>query len=91
MTSIELEGTPSKTQAVHDSDPLAIIIYARCLVRGGDEPDEEVDHEEDVEGEVDLLGSVDGPGDAGLHRVAAQSITVQCRVGLFASLPHRCL
>ena len=71
--------------------PLAIIVNARYLVRGSDEPDEEVDHEEDVEGEVDLLGGVDRPGDAGLHCVAAEFITVQSGVGLFASLPHRCL
>ena len=32
------------------------------LVGGGDEPDEEVDHEEDVEGKVDLLKPVLAPG-----------------------------
>ena len=41
------------------------------LVGGGNEPDEEVDHEEDVEGEVDLLEPVLAPGHTLLYPVVA--------------------
>ena len=41
------------------------------LVGGGNEADEEVDHEEDVEGEVDLLEPVLAPGHTLLNSVVA--------------------
>ena len=42
------------------------------LVRGRDEADEEVDHEEDVEAQVYLLGGVLQPGNTRLHIVAGE-------------------
>ena len=41
------------------------------LVGGGNEADEEVDHEEDVEGEVDLLKPVLAPGHTLLNSIIA--------------------
>ena len=47
------------------------------LVGGGNEPDEEVDHEEDVEGEVDLLEPVLAPGHTLLNSVVAGGMSRQ--------------
>ena len=56
------------------------------LVRGRNEADEEVDHEEDVEGEINLLCGVLHPWYARLHTVAVIILVSMEIVCLFLCL-----